>query len=140
MLTLVKEKPQEFIKEIPDKSVEEANALSNDQLTKGGMVQVTSWMRSNSSNAARRSRKAKERAAAGSNGKPAIKQLNLAALADDNARAALKSVSALMIEGKVTAADLEVVGRLRIMRYGAKVDQIYAADGWRAPLLRRILR
>ena len=114
----------------------DANALlSDEQLAAGGVVPVHAYMRTRVSKAAERQRRA--RAKKKDEGQ---RQLNLNAPADDAARDALKKVSQQLLDGDVSPSDLDLAGRVDIMRLGRDVNRTLNAGGFRAILLRKILK
>jgi hypothetical protein len=132
-------KHPEYIEDIPDKPITIDASLPDERLIEGGLTPVTGWMRTRSSRNAERQRRKKAKAASGEDGKPPRKQLNLEAPIDDAARNALKRVSKQLVEGDLSPGDLDVIGRVDVMRTGTAVHRILAAGGWRAAIMRRLL-
>lgn len=132
-------KRPEHIEDIPDHPISVDDSLSDEELRAGGMVPVGGWMRTRSSRNAERVKKAKAKAASGEDGKTPRRQLNLQAPTDEASRTALKQVSERLLAGDLEPADLDVLGRVDTMRLGIKAGQVYAAGGWRAAFLRKLL-
>lgn len=132
-------KHPEYIEDIPDKPITIDASLPDEQLIEGGLTPVTGWMRTRSSRNAERQRKKKEKAASGADGKPPRKQLNLEAPVDEAARESLKRVTKQLLEGDLSPSDLDVIGRVDVMRLGTAAHRILTAGGWRAAIMRRLL-
>ena len=133
------EKQSEYIEDIPDKPISIEDSLPDKELIKGGMRPVKVWVRTNSSKNAERKRKQREEDEKGKDGKRPIKQLNLQSPIDDASRDALKLVNKQLVDGDLSPSDLDVIGRLDVMRTGAATNRILEAGGWRAAIMRRLL-
>lgn len=132
--------PAEYIEDIPDKLIDIDAALTDDELIHGGMAPVQAFMRTKASKNALRQRRSKAKKEEGADGRAPRKQLNLQAPVDDASRAALKAVSERLVDGDLTPSDLDVMGRLDTMRLGIDAHRILTAGGWRATVLRRLLK
>lgn len=130
----------EYIEEIPDKLIDIDAALTDDELIHGGLAPVQAFMRTKASKNALRQRRAKAKKAQGADGATPSKQLNITAPVDDDARTALKITAQRLIDGDLSPSDLDVMGRLDTMRLGIDAHRILTAGGWRATVLRRLLK
>jgi len=130
----------EYVEDVPNRLIPADASLSDEQLVEGGLTRVSGWMRTKSSKNAERQRRKRERDAAGETGKTPSKQLNLQAPIDEPARDALKRVSKQLLEGDLSPSDLDVIGRLDTMRLGISTHRILTAGGWRAAIMRRLLK
>lgn len=130
----------EYVEDIPNKLIPADASLSDDELLQGGLTRVSGWMRTKSSKNAERQRRKRERDAAGENGKKPIRQINLQAPNDDNARDALKRVTKQLVDGDLSPSDLDVMGRIDTMRLGIDASRILAAGGLKAAIMRRLLK
>lgn len=132
--------PAEYIEDIPNRPIDTDTALSNDELIQGGLAPVQAFMRTKSSKNALRQRRAKAKREAGADGRTPSKQLNIIAPADEAARVALKTVAERLIDGDLSPPDLDLMGRLDTMRLGIDAHRILTAGGWKAAILRRLLK
>ncbi len=133
-------KQAEYIEDIPDKPISIEDSLADKELIQGGMRSMKVWVRTKSSKNAERKRKQRERDEAGEDGKTPVRQLNLQAPVDDPSRDALKLVNKQLVDGDLSPSDLDVIGRLDVMRTGATANRILEAGGWRAAIMRRLLQ
>ena len=132
--------PAEYIEDIPNRPIIADAALTDDELVAGGMAPVQAFMRTKASKNAIRQRKAKAKREAGADGQAPRKQLNIQAPEDDASRDALKRVAELMVAGDLSPSDLDVMGRLDTMRLGIDTQRTIMAGGWKAAILRRLLK
>ena len=130
----------DHVEDIKDGLIDSAKVLDDSELAAGGIVPVSAYMRTRTSRNALRQRKAKAKAEAGDDGRVPRKQLNLQAPADDASREALKKLVAEMVEGHVLASDLDTLGRIDTMRLGQDAQRTLNAGGWRAAILRILLK
>lgn len=130
----------EYVEDIPNKLIPADASLSDDELMQGGLTRVSGWMRTKSSKNAERQRRKRERDAAGEDGKKPIRQINLQAPNDDNARDALKRVTKQLVDGDLSPSDLDVMGRIDTMRLGIDASRILATGGLKAAIMRRLLK
>lgn len=103
--------PAELIEEVEDRGpgvVDPEKAISDDQLEEAGIVPVKAYMRTKVSKNALRVKKSAEKREAGETG-PARRQLNLQAPVDDTSREALKRLNTALLEGEITADDLDAL-------------------------------
>ena len=134
------QEPSKYIEDLPNRPIITDAALTDDELIDGGLAPVQAFMRTKASKNAIRQRRAKAKREEGADGIIPRKQLNLQAPADDASRTALKKVADLMVAGDLSPSDLDVMGRLDTMRLGIDTQRTIMAGGWRAALLRRLIR
>lgn len=130
----------DHVDDIKDALIDSAKVLDDAELAAGGLVPVQAYMRTRTSRNALRQRKAKAKAEEGADGRVPRKQINLQAPADEASREALKKLVAEMVEGHVIASDLDTLGRIDTMRLGQDAQRALNAGGWKAHLLRRLLK
>jgi|Cruoilmetagenom7_1024161.scaffolds.fasta_scaffold13339_7 hypothetical protein len=130
----------EYVEDVPNKLIPADASLSDDELVQGGLTRVSGWMRTKSSKNAERQRRKRERDAAGEDGKKPVRQINLQAPNDDTTRDALKRVTKQLVDGDLSPSDLDVIGRLDTMRLGIDTHRILTAGGWKAAVMRRLLK
>lgn len=123
------------------------DVLDDDALRAGGLVPVRTWARTKASNGALRSRRARERAAAGEAGPPR-RQVSVIAPPDDEARDALRAVAAAMVAGDLTPAHLRELHPAQAIspvdddarKLGRRALEIIGSGGWRSRALKLLLR
>ena len=130
----------DHIEDVKDALIDSAKILDDAELAASGVVPVQAYMRTRTSRNALRQRKAKAKAEEGADGRVPRKQINLQAPADDASRDALKRLVSKMVEGHVIASDLDTLGRIDTMRIGQSAQRTLNAGGWKAFLLRRLLK
>ena len=130
----------DHVEDIANGLIDAAKVLDDDELAAGGVVPVRAYMRTRTSRNALRQRKAKAKAEQGADGRVPRKQINLVAPADDASRDALKKLVSEMVEGHVLASDLATLGRIDTLRLGQDAQRALNAGGWKALLLRRLLK
>ena len=127
-----------------DLTIEPEQVLTDDDLATSGIVPVKAYMRSAKSKHALRQKKHKEKAEQGSADKAPRKQLNVVAPVDDDAREALKDISAQMLEGEITVHEARVFASNRDYReqldLGVKAAAVMNAGGLRGFFIRRWLK
>lgn len=129
-----------YVEELSDAPISIDAVLSDDDLAKGGLAPIQTWARTQSSKNALRSQRAKERAEKGEAG-PARKQLNLQAPVDEPSREAIKTLTAELLEGRVSPEGVLIAARdAGAAELGAHVQALIDAGGLRARILRRILK
>ena len=134
------QRPTEYVEDVPNKPIDTDAALTDDELVAGGMAPVHGWMRTKASKNAIRQRKSRARKQEGADGRAPRRQLNLQAPVDDASRDALKRVADQLVDGDLSPSDLDVMGRLDTMRLGIDAHRILTAGGFRASILRRLLK
>lgn len=120
--------------------------LDDDALRAGGLVPVRTWARTKASSGALRSRRARERAAAGEVGPPR-RQVSVLAPPDDDARDALRAVAAAMITGDLTVDQLRELRPVRptaltnddARELGQRALELIGRGGWRSRALKLLL-
>lgn len=101
------EQPKKYIEDTESGLQNADDVLTDEELTAGGLVPVTTFARTKASKNALRVKKSKARKAAGEGGRVPVKQLNLQAPASDDGRAALKKFNDQLLKHDASPAKLE---------------------------------
>ena len=132
-----KKSTPDHVEDVPNGMLDTSKILTDDELAAGGVVPVQAYMRTRASKNAVRKRRAKAKAL---EDKTPRKQLNVMAPADAAARDALKRVAERLVDGDLSPSDLDLMGRVDNIRLGDAVSKALIAGGFRAILLRKLLK
>lgn len=131
---------KDYLEDVSETPLDPELSITDEELQLAGLVPITAFMRTRSSKNAERIRKSREKTEAGSDDTSPRKQLNLTAPADDQARDALKALSAALIDGDTTPDLIKTaLNNSDAVRIGKHVQRVLADGGLKALLLRRLL-
>jgi hypothetical protein len=120
------------------------DGYSDDDLRARGLTKVTAWVKDKPCKAAGRSKKCRDKAAA----ERGVKQFNVTAPANEDARASIKAVADALINGRLDPRTLHTVALGAVPDQGvteglspdlAACRQTLEAGGWRGWALRRLV-